>query len=234
MPVEPPPSRWQFDEATGPRADPDDDLVASAPTSSRAPCWRRTGTGCSRCRWAAGRADGLVVAGTPRGAAARRRWSSRARCAARAATSRCASTRRSPRCSTPAPTRGARTAGSTSGSARAYLRLHELGWAHSVEAWRDGRLEGGLYGLAIGGLFAGESMFHRARDASKAALVGLVDLLRDEHADRAAGRRPVGDRAPAVARGARGRPRHLPARPARAAADAAAAALRRLTSTAGP
>ena len=46
---------------------------------------------------------------------------------------------------------------------RAYLRLHGLGWAHSVEAWRDGQLAGGLYGLAIGGLFAGESMFHRAR-----------------------------------------------------------------------
>ncbi|GEP39369.1 leucyl/phenylalanyl-tRNA--protein transferase [Nocardioides psychrotolerans] len=59
----------------------------------------------------------------------------------------------------------------------AYLRLGELGWAHSVEVWRDGRLEGGLYGLTIGGLFAGESMFHRARDASKVALVGLVDLL---------------------------------------------------------
>jgi leucyl/phenylalanyl-tRNA--protein transferase len=67
----------------------------------------------------------------------------------------------------------------------AYLRLHELGWAHSVEAWRDGRLAGGLYGVAIGGLFAGESMFHRDRDASKVALVGLVEGLRDDHqADR--------------------------------------------------
>ena len=64
----------------------------------------------------------------------------------------------------------------------AYLRLHELGWAHSVEAWRAGRLVGGLYGVAIGGLFAGESMFHRERDASKVALVGLVDRLRDERA----------------------------------------------------
>jgi leucyl/phenylalanyl-tRNA--protein transferase len=64
----------------------------------------------------------------------------------------------------------------------AYTRLHRLGWAHSVEAWRDGELVGGLYGLAIGGLFAGESMFHRARDASKVALVGLVEILRDEHA----------------------------------------------------
>ena len=67
--------------------------------------------------------------------------------------------------------------------AAAYTRLHELGWAHSVETWRDGELVGGLYGVAIGGLFAGESMFHRARDASKVALLGLVDILRDEHAD---------------------------------------------------
>jgi len=60
----------------------------------------------------------------------------------------------------------------------AYTELHRLGWAHSVEAWRDGELVGGLYGVEIGGLFAGESMFHRARDASKAALVGLVSVLR--------------------------------------------------------
>jgi leucyl/phenylalanyl-tRNA--protein transferase len=65
----------------------------------------------------------------------------------------------------------------------AYVRLHELGWAHSVESWRDGLLVGGLYGVAVGGLFAGESMFHSVRDASKVALVGLVDLLRDEYAD---------------------------------------------------
>ena len=68
--------------------------------------------------------------------------------------------------------------------AAAYTRLHELGWAHSVETWRDGELVGGLYGVAVGGLFAGESMFSRARDASKVALVGLVDLLRDGYADR--------------------------------------------------
>ncbi len=66
----------------------------------------------------------------------------------------------------------------------AYLRLHELGWAHSVETWLDGELVGGLYGIAIAGLFAGESMFSHARDASKVALVHLVDLLRDEYADR--------------------------------------------------
>jgi leucyl/phenylalanyl-tRNA--protein transferase len=66
----------------------------------------------------------------------------------------------------------------------AYLRLHRLGWVHSVEAWRDGRLAGGLYGVAIGGLFAGESMFHRERDASKVAMMGLCDLLDDDLADR--------------------------------------------------
>ena len=53
-----------------------------------------------------------------------------------------------------------------------------LGFAHSVEAWRDGRLVGGLYGVSIGGLFAGESMFSRERDASKVCLVHLVDRLR--------------------------------------------------------
>ena len=66
----------------------------------------------------------------------------------------------------------------------AYSELHRLGWAHSVEAWHDGRLAGGLYGVAIGGLFAGESMFTRERDASKVALVALVDMLHDEYVDQ--------------------------------------------------
>jgi leucyl/phenylalanyl-tRNA--protein transferase len=67
----------------------------------------------------------------------------------------------------------------TSGIKAAYVRLHELGWAHSVEAWSpDGRLVGGLYGVAIGGAFAGESMFHLERDASKVALMALVAILR--------------------------------------------------------
>ncbi len=61
----------------------------------------------------------------------------------------------------------------------AYLRLHELGWCHSVEAWRDGQLVGGLYGIAIGGLFAGESMFHLEPDASKSALAALVSGIDD-------------------------------------------------------
>ncbi len=64
----------------------------------------------------------------------------------------------------------------------AYEALHHLGWAHSVEAWapaEDGRpeLAGGLYGIAIGGAFFGESMFHRRRDASKVAFAGLIDLV---------------------------------------------------------
>jgi leucyl/phenylalanyl-tRNA---protein transferase len=66
----------------------------------------------------------------------------------------------------------------------AYARLHELGWAHSVEVYdASGQLVGGLYGVRIERLFAGESMFHRATDASKVALVHLVDWLRDAGAE---------------------------------------------------
>ena len=61
---------------------------------------------------------------------------------------------------------------------RAYEELHRLGHVHSVEAWRDGRLAGGIYGIAVGGLFSGESMFSRQSDGSKAALVFLVEHLR--------------------------------------------------------
>ena len=60
----------------------------------------------------------------------------------------------------------------------AYARLHRAGWAHSVEAWDGDSLAGGLYGVAVGGLFAGESMFSHRLDASKVALVGLVERLR--------------------------------------------------------
>lgn len=59
-----------------------------------------------------------------------------------------------------------------------YTELHELGFAHSVETWVEGELVGGLYGVTLGGLFAGESMFSRAADASKIALVYLVERLR--------------------------------------------------------
>jgi leucyl/phenylalanyl-tRNA--protein transferase len=59
----------------------------------------------------------------------------------------------------------------------AYEKLHRLGYAHSVEAWREGVLAGGVYGVAINGFFAGESMFSRQRDASKVALAFLMDHL---------------------------------------------------------
>ena len=61
-----------------------------------------------------------------------------------------------------------------------YTRLHQLGHAHSVEAWQDGALAGGLYGVAIGGAFFGESMFHHVRDASKIALLALAEHLRQQ------------------------------------------------------
>jgi leucyl/phenylalanyl-tRNA--protein transferase len=60
----------------------------------------------------------------------------------------------------------------------AYTELHRLGHVHSVEVWQDGELAGGIYGVALGGLFAGESMFTRRRDGSKVALVHLVEHLR--------------------------------------------------------
>ena len=63
--------------------------------------------------------------------------------------------------------------------AGAYVRLHELGWAHSVETHDEGGLAGGLYGLAIGGMFYGESMFARRTDASKIAFAHLVRHLRE-------------------------------------------------------
>lgn len=58
-----------------------------------------------------------------------------------------------------------------------YCELHRLGWAHSVETWLDGELAGGLYGVAVGGAFFGESMYHRVTDASKVALHALVARL---------------------------------------------------------
>lgn len=64
---------------------------------------------------------------------------------------------------------------------QSYLCLHDAGFAHSVETWENGLLVGGLYGVALGGAFFGESMFHRATDASKVALVYLVAHLRQRH-----------------------------------------------------
>ncbi len=59
-----------------------------------------------------------------------------------------------------------------------FAGLHEMGLAHSAESWRDGRLVGGVYGLALGSVFCGESMFHAERDASKVAFVTLIEQLR--------------------------------------------------------
>ncbi len=61
---------------------------------------------------------------------------------------------------------------------RAYLRLHELGWVHSVEVWEGAELVGGVYGVQLGGIVTGESMFHRRSDASKVALLDLLERLR--------------------------------------------------------
>jgi len=66
----------------------------------------------------------------------------------------------------------------------AYCALHEHGWAHSVEAWDEDGLAGGLYGIGIGGLFAAESMFHRRTDASKAAFLGLIEVLQGAGGER--------------------------------------------------
>jgi len=65
----------------------------------------------------------------------------------------------------------------------AYAELYSLGWAHSIEVWQAGRLVGGLYGVAIGGLFAGESMFHLETDASKVALMALIDWMRERDSE---------------------------------------------------
>ena len=116
------------------------------------------------------------------------------------------------------PARG-RTAGSTPAFVAAYTRLHELGWAHSVEAWDDEGLAGGLYGVACGGLFAAESMFHRrtrrleggAPRARRAAPGGRR---------RPAARRPVGDATPRLARRGRDHAGRVPPAARRRAAAA--------------
>jgi leucyl/phenylalanyl-tRNA--protein transferase len=79
-------------------------------------------------------------------------------------------------CAAPAP--GRRDTWITREFLDAYTELHEQGHAHSLECWQDGQLAGGIYGVAVGGLFAGESMFHRASNASKVALYHLVKHLR--------------------------------------------------------
>lgn len=80
-------------------------------------------------------------------------------------------------CAAPAP--GRRRTWITAEFIAAYTELHEAGDAHSVECWLNGELVGGVYGVSVGGLFAGESMFHRADNASKIALTKLVERLRE-------------------------------------------------------
>lgn len=77
-----------------------------------------------------------------------------------------------------APARGRRSTWISPEFIEAYTQLHEQGHAHSLECWQGRRLVGGVYGVAVGGLFAGESMFHRASDASKVALFHLIEHLR--------------------------------------------------------
>lgn len=78
-----------------------------------------------------------------------------------------------------APARGRQETWVTPEFIKAYTRLHEQGHAHSVECWAGERLAGGIYGVALGGFFAGESMFHRESDASKVALYHLIHHLRE-------------------------------------------------------
>ena len=180
MPVEPPRSAWQFGDPR--EADEDDDLVgigADLEPGTLLAAYRRGifpmpdgGVRPPMCWFSPVRRgviplDGLVVSRSLRRAV--RSCEIRVDTAFEDVVTACADPRRP-------------QGWITSDIAEAYVALHRLGWAHSVETWRGGRLVGGLYGVAIGGLFAGESMFHRERDASKVALVGLVDLLRDEHA----------------------------------------------------
>lgn len=80
-----------------------------------------------------------------------------------------------------APARDRRTTWITPEFISAYTELHRLGHAHSIECWHNGRLAGGVYGVAIGAFFAGESMFHRVNDASKVALFHLVEHLKARH-----------------------------------------------------
>jgi leucyl/phenylalanyl-tRNA--protein transferase len=176
--IEPPPSQWGF---PGPgRFDPEDDLVAAGADlepGTLLAAYRRglfpmpSGRRGDPMLWFSPvrrgvlPLDGLLVSRSLRRSV--RRFEIRVNTACADVIDACADPRR--------------PAGWIDPSIRAaYLELHRLGWVHSVEAWRDERLAGGLYGVSIGGLFAGESMFHRETDASKVALVGLVRLLEDD------------------------------------------------------
>ena len=175
MPIEPPPSRWQLDLG---QAMPEDDLVgigADLEPGTLLMAYRvglfPMGVGNddnAPTGWWSPDPRGVLLPGEVRVSRSLqkslRRFEIRVDTAFAEVVAGCADPSRDGCWITPAIT-------------AAYTRLYELGWAHSVEAWRDGELAGGLYGLALGGLFAGESMFHRVTDASKCALVGLTDLV---------------------------------------------------------
>jgi leucyl/phenylalanyl-tRNA---protein transferase len=177
-PVEPPPTAWLLDAA---RADPGEDLVAAGADLEPGTLLAayRLGLfpmglgrhGAGTLGWWSPDPRGVIPAGALRVSKSLRkvlpRFEVRVDTAFDEVVEACGD-----------PTRDGRWI--TADIAEAYRRLHDLGWAHSIEVWREGTLVGGLYGVSLGGLFAGESMFHRVRDASKAALVGLV---RRFHAD---------------------------------------------------
>lgn len=182
MPVEPPPSRWQLPsptrvlvgEVVGVGADLEPGTLLAAYRAGLFPM-RLDGAAGPLGWWSPDPrgvlpVDGLVVSRSLRRSL--RRYRVRVDTAFDAVVTGCADPRRAGGWITPE-------------IRAAYGELHRLGWAHSVEAWsmpaapgERAELVGGLYGVAIGGLFAGESMFAAAPDASKVALVGLVELLR--------------------------------------------------------
>ena len=185
MPVEPPPSRWVLPDPADPQvAAAADDLVAvgadlesgtllAAYRCGLFPMPQRTRTGRHTVGWWSPVDRGVLPLDGLRVSRSLRRSCARTELRVDTAFDEVVLA-----CGDPA-----RPGGWISREIRsAYGELHRLGWAHSVESWQDGELVGGLYGVAIGGLFAGESMFHRTTDASKVALVGLVELLSDEYA----------------------------------------------------
>jgi leucyl/phenylalanyl-tRNA--protein transferase len=176
VPVEPPPTPWEFPD---PRVAEGEDLVglgADLEPGTLLAAYRRglfpmPVTGSRAMAWWSPDPrgvlplDGLVVTRSLRRSL--RRYEVRVDTSFDAVVRACADPRRDGGWISPA-------------IRRAYGRLHELGWAHSVEAWDPERdvLVGGLYGVHVDGLFAGESMFHHTTDASKVALVALVERLR--------------------------------------------------------
>ena len=181
MPVEPPPSPWLFPDIDGTDVAPDDLVGRGADlrpgtllAAYRCGLFPMPGEGAGVVSWWSPVRRGVLPLRSLRVsrslARSCRRMEVRVDTAFEEVLARCADPARA----------GAWIDGDI---AVACTGLHRLGWAHSVETWVDGELVGGLYGVAVGGLFAGESMFHRVTDASKVALVGLVELLSDEYAE---------------------------------------------------